>query len=589
MRVNTVNQNPNAGGGFDIAGATLTGPLILAADPTQALEAATKKYIDNAVSSLNASHITTGTLPVGRLPAFSGDFSNIAGTNALTLNTVAGLTPGTFTKVTVDAKGRVQSGGNLTLADIPGFDWSKIANNKPTTIDGYGITDAVKNTSDVMTGPLILHAAPTLGGHAATKGYVDGLSSGSAALSTGDTIRRTSTATPTGFLRCNGGVVSKTTYPALYAVVGNLGTITAYSVEGNGRPDRNQFDINKVSGGALGAWTTASKMPVDVSNAKMIITKNLIIVIAGYNGSTARTIQTAPIDVSGNIGAWSYSTNLLPTSFQNFDVAVFNNKVYLFTTNSNAINIYTSTINSDGTLTAFTAAINYGTAAGGTMIDNCSVVLTKNRFYILGGHDGNNWTNACYYVPVASDGTLGTPVGTNGLPTSIGAQCCFTTKNRVYLLGGIDSSTNVRDVVYTAPINADGSLGTWSNATSGSFPVNTYGARAVVVKDMVYVIGGSSGGVYRATVNADGTLGGWVANGSLPGTCYQGDVVVSSGKIYTFGNGSSGNIYSTSLSGGLNDYSYWESSNAPAGDPNNFTLPDTTTTDAPGVYTFIKT
>lgn len=52
-------------------------------------------------------------------------------------------TAGTYTKVTTDAFGRVTSGSSLSASDIPSIDWSKITSGKPTTIAGYGITDAV--------------------------------------------------------------------------------------------------------------------------------------------------------------------------------------------------------------------------------------------------------------------------------------------------------------------------------------------------------------------------------------------------------------------------------------------------------------
>ncbi|MED4299742.1 tail fiber protein [Geobacillus stearothermophilus] len=57
----------------------------------------------------------------------------------------SGVTPGTYPKVTVDAKGRVTGGQALSPSDIPNLDWSKITSGKPTTLTGYGITDGVQN------------------------------------------------------------------------------------------------------------------------------------------------------------------------------------------------------------------------------------------------------------------------------------------------------------------------------------------------------------------------------------------------------------------------------------------------------------
>lgn len=58
----------------------------------------------------------------------------------------SGVVAGTYTKVTVDAYGRVTSGTKLSSTDIPNLDWSKITTGKPTTLAGYGITDAYTKT-----------------------------------------------------------------------------------------------------------------------------------------------------------------------------------------------------------------------------------------------------------------------------------------------------------------------------------------------------------------------------------------------------------------------------------------------------------
>ena len=91
--------------------------IIGVADPVNAQDAATKAF------SSNASNLATGTLPAARLPAFTGDASVAVGTSTITLSN-SGATAGTYKSVTVDAKGRVTAGTN------------------PTTLAGYGITDA---------------------------------------------------------------------------------------------------------------------------------------------------------------------------------------------------------------------------------------------------------------------------------------------------------------------------------------------------------------------------------------------------------------------------------------------------------------
>ena len=77
--------------------------------------------------------------------------TGLSGGGALTSNVTlslgtSGVVAGTYTKVIVDAYGRVTSGTNLSATDIPNLDWSKINTGKPTTLAGYGITDAYTKT-----------------------------------------------------------------------------------------------------------------------------------------------------------------------------------------------------------------------------------------------------------------------------------------------------------------------------------------------------------------------------------------------------------------------------------------------------------
>ncbi|WP_434632078.1 hypothetical protein [Chromobacterium sp. CV08] len=53
----------------------------------------------------------------------------------------SGVAPGSYGVVTVDGKGRVIAGRQMTGDDVPAHDWSRIASGKPTTLAGYGIVD----------------------------------------------------------------------------------------------------------------------------------------------------------------------------------------------------------------------------------------------------------------------------------------------------------------------------------------------------------------------------------------------------------------------------------------------------------------
>ncbi|MGZ3772720.1 MAG: beta strand repeat-containing protein [Pseudobdellovibrionaceae bacterium] len=141
----TVTSVSSANGDLTVATGTTTPVLtlnsgtganqIVKLDASAKLPAVDGSQLTNLQASqipnMSAAKITTGTLSSSQMPAFTGgDVTSSAGSVNLTLAN-SGVTAGTYNSVTVDAKGRVTAGTN------------------PTTLSGYGITDAVKNLGGV--------------------------------------------------------------------------------------------------------------------------------------------------------------------------------------------------------------------------------------------------------------------------------------------------------------------------------------------------------------------------------------------------------------------------------------------------------
>ncbi|MGZ8924272.1 MAG: hypothetical protein ACXW2E_00180 [Nitrososphaeraceae archaeon] len=74
----------------------------------------------------------------------SGDVVG-TGTSSITTALADVASPGQYTKVSIDSKGRVVLGTVLSSSDIPNLAWSKITSGVPTSLAGYGITDGVVN------------------------------------------------------------------------------------------------------------------------------------------------------------------------------------------------------------------------------------------------------------------------------------------------------------------------------------------------------------------------------------------------------------------------------------------------------------
>jgi hypothetical protein len=120
-------------------------------------------YANTFYGTLSGNASTASKLQTAQTITLSGDttgsvsFDGSAGVTISTTLANSGVTAGTYTKLTVDAKGRVTSGTTMSSADITG---------------SLGYTP-VNKAGDTMTSFLTLNADPTSPLHAATKQYVD--------------------------------------------------------------------------------------------------------------------------------------------------------------------------------------------------------------------------------------------------------------------------------------------------------------------------------------------------------------------------------------------------------------------------------
>jgi hypothetical protein len=194
MRLNMTQQGGLADE-FMSGGGSVINPLFLAADPAVPLGASTKQYVDNSAASLNANNLITGTIGAARFPAMNGDLTSSAGSTTLTLSNT-GVIPGAYPKVSVDNKGRVLNGLNLVESDLPTMSWNKIISDKPTTIDGYGITNAIKSTGGTMVGAISVNGTPTQSTQLVNKSYLDTVVGGTTGIAVGDIISKIDPSTP---------------------------------------------------------------------------------------------------------------------------------------------------------------------------------------------------------------------------------------------------------------------------------------------------------------------------------------------------------------------------------------------------------
>ncbi|WP_374033489.1 tail fiber domain-containing protein [Bdellovibrio bacteriovorus] len=102
-------------------------------------------YWNSVSSNFQCQTINVGVTTVS---GTAGQIVVSNGSTTPTLSLASVGTSGTYFKVTTDAQGRVTAGqSSLASADIPALSWTKITSDLPTTLAGYGITNAVTNVS----------------------------------------------------------------------------------------------------------------------------------------------------------------------------------------------------------------------------------------------------------------------------------------------------------------------------------------------------------------------------------------------------------------------------------------------------------
>lgn len=465
-------------------------------------------------------------------------------------------------------------------------------NNASNITDDVQVQINIKanKSGDTLTGYLTLLTDPINSNDLATKNYIDQFSNPNfSQFKTADLILCPSSMEPTGFLKCNGAILSKTTYSDLFSAIGYNYTYNRLLAQdttpaGIGQPWKQQYSFSTNNSlNDLGLWGSDVTLPYAMYNAATIVTSNRVYLIGGQTNDTTflNSIYYAPINSDGSLGSW-VSAGTIPISMARMKAVVGNKFVYLIGGYSgNSLNsVYYAPINSDGSLGSWTST----TVLPISGLYWTQVYINKSRIYVIGGYN-NNSLNSVYYAPINEDGSLGSWIVDVSLPISVSQSQIAFTGNYIYLIGGY-SNTAISNVYYAA-INSDGSLGVWT--VGATLPSAIYGHQVYVTTNYVYVIGGNNNLVYYAPINSNGTITNWIAGTNLPRAIMGSQLVATKSKLYLIGNTTDNVIYSVTTNSGKNDYStYYDYSRL--ADSQSFALPDfTSATPLSTLSYYIKT
>ena len=174
---------------------------------------------------------------------------------------------------------------------------------------------------------------------------------------------------------------------------------------------------------------------------------------------------------------------------------------------------------------------------------------------VTGGYDGTSNLTNVYSNTLNPDGTVGgswTSITTSPLPVALahqgmaeadpGNSLLAVNSRFIYVLGGQQHSTDTpggSSNVYMASVDpTTGAVGTWTQV-SNSLPESLVGPAVTINNGYIYVVGGlrtdgtPSPNVYSAAVKSDGTLAAWATSTNVyPTPVSFGQAIGFGGKLY---------------------------------------------------------
>jgi N-acetylneuraminic acid mutarotase len=247
------------------------------------------------------------------------------------------------------------------------------------------------------------------------------------------------------------------------------------------------FDVNNVT------WTTTTSLPSALTGLRAVAvpassTSAFLVVTGGFDGTkNTTTVLSNTLAADGTVGAsWtSISINPLPASRAHHGMAVAHPGNSLVPVGSAFIYVIGGQANSTdspgGTNTIFMASVNLNTGAVGSWTTLSStlpqgllgpaVALYNGHVYVVGGLTTNGVPSAAVYsAPVNSDGTLGSwTTSTNSYPSAVSFATAFGFGGNLYVLDGDTNSSNdpnaqgvsgIKQVNFASAHN--GVVGTWT-------------------------------------------------------------------------------------------------------------------------------
>ncbi|MDD3035939.1 MAG: hypothetical protein PHO93_03390, partial [Candidatus Saccharimonadaceae bacterium] len=164
--------------------------------------------------------------------------------------------------------------------------------------------------------------------------------------------------------------------------------------------------------------------------------------------------------------------------------------------------------------------------------------------YYIGGQSSTatDEKNEVYYATPSSGNISSWSTASNGLPSARTKFGATVWNNRIYVVGGLDSSANPTNTIYVSPqLNSGGDITSAWSSGSTAFNVARSGASVVAYGNNLYLFGGYDGtnylsdSQYSQINSSTGNAGSWTYSESLPFQVSQADAFATNGYVYILG------------------------------------------------------
>jgi N-acetylneuraminic acid mutarotase len=288
--------------------------------------------------------------------------------------------------------------------------------------------------------------------------------------------------------------------------------------------------------GTLGSWAATTSFTGARRAHSTVISRGHIYVIG--SSSYTNDVQYARINTDGTIGAWNTTTTFNTGRGYHTSVA-YNGRLYIiggYSSGGAADDIQYTTINAPGAASNFkTNASSFATAR-----QEHSAAVVGNYLYVIGGQNqAGAYYNDVQYAPINADGSIGSWASST-LPAANAHHELVVYNGRIYVVGGYNGTSLGLNTIWYAQPATNGSIVSWSTA---NLPVKRYWHAAVAYNGYMYVLGGTDGTttfatVYTTPINANGSLGTWFSNGTYVTSRSNHTAVAYNGYLYVAGGGS---------------------------------------------------